>query len=275
MSTARRIASGLLTGAGKGMVAEAEERRQQVLKDLEHQRLLERDETNYERRKGLLTSVIPSKDGTLMGITAGGETKDLGFKGKPTVAELKALTDSAGLSVEDKRIIDTLVKRFTTGKGSLEGEQTDWSSVEQALRTQNRNDLADLIASQDQGSAAIDVESAEWREARSQAEEEASEKTGLLTSRKKEFPETEGSKAKWIEQRSREIYSERQGGKKGAPGGDSASTETTVDAGGQAPQGAGTQANPYKATTQAHIDWFKANAPAGSVIEINGTLYQK
>ncbi len=39
--------------------------------------------------------------------------------------------------------------------------------------------------------------------------------------------------------------------------------------------GAGTEENPYQASSQADIDWFKNNAPAGSVIIVNGKLYRK
>jgi hypothetical protein len=41
------------------------------------------------------------------------------------------------------------------------------------------------------------------------------------------------------------------------------------------PPGAGTRENPYQATTQQHVDWFRNNAPAGAVISINGQLYTK
>jgi hypothetical protein len=39
--------------------------------------------------------------------------------------------------------------------------------------------------------------------------------------------------------------------------------------------GSGSQQDPYKATTQSQVDWFKRTAPAGSVIEIDGVLYTK
>jgi len=41
------------------------------------------------------------------------------------------------------------------------------------------------------------------------------------------------------------------------------------------PSGAGTQEDPFMATSQSQIDWFKQNAPAGAVISVNGTLYRK
>lgn len=39
--------------------------------------------------------------------------------------------------------------------------------------------------------------------------------------------------------------------------------------------GGGTKDDPFKASTQADIDWFKASAPAGAVISVNGKLYKK
>jgi hypothetical protein len=44
---------------------------------------------------------------------------------------------------------------------------------------------------------------------------------------------------------------------------------------GKKPMGTGTKADPYKATTQADIDWFKASAPAGAVIVVEGKSYTK
>lgn len=40
-------------------------------------------------------------------------------------------------------------------------------------------------------------------------------------------------------------------------------------------QGQGTEQDPYQATSQDQVDWFKRSAPAGSVILIDGTLYVK
>jgi len=46
------------------------------------------------------------------------------------------------------------------------------------------------------------------------------------------------------------------------------------DAGGK-PSGAGTEEDPFMATSQSQIDWFKQNAPEGAVINVNGKLYRK
>lgn len=42
-----------------------------------------------------------------------------------------------------------------------------------------------------------------------------------------------------------------------------------------APSGGGTKDDPYQADSQEHINWFKASAPKGAVITINGKLYTK
>lgn len=44
---------------------------------------------------------------------------------------------------------------------------------------------------------------------------------------------------------------------------------------GGAPKGAGTKEDPYKAVTQADIDWFKKEAPKGAILSANGKLYVK
>lgn len=40
-------------------------------------------------------------------------------------------------------------------------------------------------------------------------------------------------------------------------------------------QGAGTREQPFQATTQDQIEWFKQSAPAGSVLSVEGKLYAK
>lgn len=55
----------------------------------------------------------------------------------------------------------------------------------------------------------------------------------------------------------------------------STAAEAPGATGGEQPPGDGTEASPYQATTQAQVDWFKQNAPAGAVISINGQPYTK
>lgn len=57
-----------------------------------------------------------------------------------------------------------------------------------------------------------------------------------------------------------------------APSGSGAPASPTS---GQPPPGAGTHDQPFQATTQDHINWFKANAQPGQVISVNGQLFTK
>jgi len=147
--------------------------------------------------------------------------------------------------------------------------------VDKTLREEGRNDLADYLKEQDTGPE-IDVESPEWREAQSMAEEWAKGRTGLFSSRKSEFPETGGNMPEAIQKKQMEFY-EQLTGKKGG-----GSQEPEAQASGPdpaqpdmqgKPSGSGTKENPYQAQTQADIDWFKANAREGDVILVNGQLF--
>jgi|GEM_PF-5533971 len=41
------------------------------------------------------------------------------------------------------------------------------------------------------------------------------------------------------------------------------------------PRGTGTKQDPYVASDQSHVDWFKQNAPPGSVLNVDGQLFTK
>jgi hypothetical protein len=41
------------------------------------------------------------------------------------------------------------------------------------------------------------------------------------------------------------------------------------------PKGSGTKADPFQASSQHEVDWFKNSAPAGTIISVDGTLYTK
>jgi hypothetical protein len=56
---------------------------------------------------------------------------------------------------------------------------------------------------------------------------------------------------------------------------DGANKPKPGDETGKAPSGAGTRADPFKASTQAEVDWFKQNAKAGDVIMIDGKPFTK
>lgn len=106
---------------------------------------------------------------------------------------------------------------------------------------------------------------AEREDARRQAEAEAKDKAGYFSSDESDFKNDSGSRAAFIERRTNEILAGRRGGTSGV-GDQKAAVK---------PTGQGTKSDPYKATTQADVDWFKANAPAGAIIEVQGKRYTK
>lgn len=75
-------------------------------------------------------------------------------------------------------------------------------------------------------------------------------------------------------QRYNEILTQLRSQQGAAPGAPAAAPGgTATPAAGMT--GTGTQTDPYRASTQQQVDWFKQYAPAGSVIEVDGQLYTK
>ena len=258
MANAERIFGGLLIGAGEGLLEKARADRREALLTLQHKEAGIREEATFNRNKGLIRSTVTGAGGKQYGVTGEGIT-DLGVT-DPT-ASLKSL----GLSVEDKRELDTAIEVHTSGKGSLEGEKTDWDAVAKRLRRNGRADLAARVASMDSsGSSRIDVESPEYREAQSQAEEWASDQAGFFSTDKSDFSKYGGNRQEAVQAKTMELYGQLRG-----------TTTSKVASIAGAPPGSGSEADPYKAATQDDIDWFTANAPAGSIIEVDGQLYRK
>lgn len=103
---ALRLAGGLLSGIGQGMVAQddvrrkAEEKRQEALRrarerqeerDWQAQRdeanrafQIERDEAAHQRQGGLLTGTVTGEDGELYGITRSGQSVKIGIRPSAT-----------------------------------------------------------------------------------------------------------------------------------------------------------------------------------------------
>jgi len=102
-----------------------------------------------------------------------------------------------------------------------------------------------------------------------------------------DFPK-DGSREAFIERRKKEILSGKttdtggasdNGGGNAAPSGGAPAGQEQKPGGG-APKGTGTQQDPYQAVSQADVEWFKKNAPAGAVLAVKGKdgktkLYQK
>lgn len=412
---------GALEGVGQGMVESGRAKREAALEDLRHQRDLERDdrqygrqveredlgyqremardeqkyerdleadERDYRQRRGLLgyehelgqqsdtaayeRDVKMAKlEAELKGTTTtGGEGGGTGAEGAPGFA----------MSAEEKRVYDEVKARYTDEMT----KKVDWAAMTAHLRDmpaerggQRWGEIADYLS----GGVGARMTAEEALDA---AKREADQKDSIWTSKATAFPETNGDKEKWIEQRAMELHgatdqgtgrdkvrqvdsldgaaaedarpfragefvdngdgsrsteisrtfplpggewvnapslwmttggpvevgsedaiarlvesyerrtgeqfprfpsrqeaetaararSDRGGASQGSmaqPRGGGGDTGTEAGT----PPGAGTESAPYKATTQAHIDWFRESAPAGAVIEVDGTLYTK
>lgn len=237
MALTKAIAGGLLSGVGGGMIAQAEDRRQEALerarelrrsmereddrnftrmRDFEQreQQLTDRaDERNYQG--GLIRSTDVDADGNVIGITGSGETKPLDYKRNPGLITRRggSAADAGGLSAGDKRIIEAAAKPLTN-KDMDGNERTDWTAVADKLRQQGRADLAQLVAPVEGGG--IDREDPLWIEAGREADAWVKEQAGWLSSDKTDFEQYGGNRAEAKRQKQMEIY-EQLSGKK-APG---------------------------------------------------------
>lgn len=257
---ARAVTGGLLSGLGRGIIAEGARRREDALIAQEREdrqaeidrqqaeqmrreavaraREIRQDlmrqaesERSREESRGLLRSTVTGEDGTVYGVTQGADVKDLGFKAAPKGSSSD--DDGTGLSVKDKRLWDTVKDRFTT-KG-LQGETTDWKAVAAEFKRQNRPDLAQLAAPPGAG-ATIDVNSDQYMKAEQMAEDWVNGQAGFWRSDKTDFAQYGGNREEAKQAKTMEFYRQLtgQGASKGA------------------------QANPEPASTQASPKGFDA-----------------
>jgi hypothetical protein len=290
----RAVLGGLLVGAGTTLTNRHEDRRQEeirrreeaivrareirqdlsrteerredrefILTDRAEDREFNREERAADREdsRGLLVDTIPDENRNLRGITRGGQTTDLGIRVAPG-----SRGDDSGFSAGDKRLWDTVKDRHTISLG-LGETTTDWMAVADEFRQMDRPALASLAAPAEGGSV-VDMQSDEWVRAEEMANDWAGERAGWFSTDKTDFAEHGGSRTEAKLAKTREFYEQLT---------DRAGTGDRVPAStsGTSPPGSGTEADPYRATSQAQVDWFKASAPAGSIIEIDGQLYKK
>lgn len=307
MASKTAIAGGLLSGLGEGLMTRAERKREEALarakmiakqqvrqEDRAFKREMAEEDRTFERemasekenrQRGLLYGTKTGPKGNVYGITRGGETMDLGIQERDK--------NEGGMSASDKRAYDMAVQRHT--RETMDGKQTDWAAVAKTLRNQGHEDLARIAAPTDREQSRIDTDSNAWLDAKAQAEKEAEARNpigpDILRGEATEEAYEGMTQPEWIERRAREIYRERAG--QGGADADRAPRQTVQStpqggnqqrrrpqprqqqSAGAKPPGQGTREAPYQATTQAQLDWFKTNAPAGAVIEVNGTLYTK
>jgi hypothetical protein len=297
-----------------------------------------RHNQSIEAEAQKVTKTVQGEDGRWYGVTSIGKKVDLDVKGAPPAlaksdqmpADVKSAEWLAGITArsEGREVNDK--DRLAAHKQVNKAKDNPIAYAGVVARLYDakvRNTMDRRPDSEKMAEAKRDAESLVGKEpeggfdegrfsrARSMAEREAEERTGVFSSRGSEFPETKGSMEGWINQRTQELYGQLGGtGKPAATGGAGTTPETgtvpkvaappieqaapPVDEGrapprapaaksgamptqtgpaapGREPQGMGTRQNPYKAVGQMDIEWFKQTAPKGAVMEINGKLYTK
>lgn len=263
----RAVIGGLLTGLGEGLVnrdrdrrKEEQERRKEIIARLKEDR-------QFKQQSGLLASTQVDESGNVIGITRSGQSSKLGFKARPN-----ANASQSGMSAGDKRTLDAAAAIYTTK--DLAGEKTDWAKVATHLRKQGHADLAKLV-DLDKSTSTIDVNSDQYIEAQRMADEWIDEQTTVLGRDKTELSEYGGNRAQARQAKTQEFYKELTGTDQPSGGTKPAKSGTKLLESGTKPAGSGTEKDPYRAFSQADVDWFKANAAAGTIIEVDGKLYKK
>ena len=256
----RAVLGGLLVGVGKTYSDRAKDRRDEERKRREE--VLERlkEDRKLQEQRGLLANTQPDAAGNVRGVTRGGDVIDLGFKAQP-----RAGASQSGMSAGNKRILDAAAAIYTTK--DFAGEKTDWAKVATHLRERGHAELAKLV---DPGkeTSTVDVNSDQYLEAQRMADEWISEQTSFLGRDKTELADYGGNRAQALQAKTTEFYKQLTGTDQPSGGTKPAESGTKV-------AGSGTEDEPYRATSQADVDWFKANAAAGAIIEVDGKLYKK
>jgi len=186
-------------------------------------------------------------------------------------AERSARGEERAVRGEDRAIWKQGVDEFTDKTaGGFDGptEITRWEDLAKQFERSNRPDLA--AEARSRISQEIDYDSDDFLKIEMKWQKKADERNPIgIDSWRKEATDKayDGlGEEGWVRQNAEAEYRKLKG----------LSTPTTSpvanNAGGK-PDGSGTKTNPYIAANQADIDWFKANAGPGDIIEIDGKTY--
>ncbi len=262
----RAVFGGLLSGVGEGMLLQSSNRQKEEIANRKAIIDSLKEGRQHERQSGLLANTQVDEFGNVKGITRGGDVTDLGFKAAPASGD-------SGRSAGDKRLIDEAKDRYTTE--SFEGTVIDWKGVDAYLAAQGRPDLAAPRSTSVDTS--IDKNSDAWLSAQGDAEKWGKDQERFWSFDTTVF-EPYGGETQAIRDKTMEYYLADKGvaanvssAGRTKPGDSGVKSATS----GTKPIGSGTQKDPYRGTNQADIEWFKTSAPAGSIIEVDGTLYEK
>lgn len=234
-----------------------------------------------------------------------GSTRDTGIK---TTEGLKAGTPkvvTAGSTIQlmapDGSMSDTGIKTTAQQRSEWQSQQGDWyksgaavGDPEHDLWINKKNPTQTMLAAAgiprapEKGVSDVEIE----KEARQRAAVDyhnqvdglrvlaqsgqslSDEQTKMLSS----------DPSPWIDARTKAITGAMRSARDAAPAGGARPAAAPGGAPAPAaaaprppspPKGAGTPADPYSATTQAEVDWFKENAAPGAVIDVNGQRFTK
>ncbi len=157
----------------------------------------------------------------------------------------------AEMSADDKRLYDAVVERHTDQML----KKTDWEAVSRDLRGLQRDDLASFAVNHPDPSAWQRVDIPKDLQPPRPGAGSQTAPAGRSTPPPTEQPAQPQAAQLQPVQRSAD--------------------QPPASSAPNPPAGKGTQAEPFQATSQADIEWFKASAPKGAVIVINGKPFTK
>lgn len=154
----------------------------------------------------------------------------------------------AEMSADDKRLYDAVVERHTDQML----KKTNWDGVARDLRGLQRNDLASFAVDQPDPS--------KWQ------------RVDIPQDLQQPRAGT-GSRSPTAAQAASAPTAPAPAAQPQPP--QQPAAQPSASAASNPPAGKGTQAEPYQAASQADIEWFKASAPKGAVIVVNGKPFTK
>lgn len=261
------IGGGLLSGIGAGMISEAAgmAKREAALKkiradialsDRKHDQALERDRIKDERSQGTLHTTVTGPGGKVTGITKGGEAVETGAVEDITASGKDPARVREAQWLVDNKIFPDLASAYNATRtrvgmdpATVRSKALSWVSAQKDQYGRQKYTKPEEIAAGVQAyQKFIDGDTA-----------------GALEAFKAIEPKATEDEAGWLRGMWESITNVT----------DVDDEDEKPEPGGAAPEGKGSREEPYKASKQAHIDWFKANAKPGDVIEVDGKLYRK
>ena len=287
------VAGGTLTGLGRGLANRAERdhrdalllreqalefatqlRRDMILQqEREAERGLRREELadrRTERAEDRADSIaLRTADRTEASIQRGldrdamREEREADREARADVARINNADEGGGMSAGEQRAWNAAVQRNTTSGGLGREETVDWAKVAADLKDQGFPKLAQLAMSDNAPDPGMDINSGNYAEAKRLADEEIGAQAGWLSSDAKDFKEYGGNRERARSAKTEEHYNRLSGRRPASnanadtPPQDAAATAATGT-----PPGSGTEADPYKPTSQAQYDSVPKPAPS-------------